>query len=811
MSSLLFRAMRKAAYLGSGPLAFLGRHILKMDRCIRDYGPEMSDDFNYIVIFGAGLLWRTGEPSPVLRDRLELALQLREASGREYCFLCSGDGREPDYDEPGKMKEYLCSRGVPERLVLLDREGFSTSETIARLKRFGIDNAILVTNDFHMPRAAFLAREAGIRYACAQVRVQGYLRHRETCNREGLAQWKDFYMNSLSKLRAGLKALTLRLLPTHLAKAFQYLFRVHRVPHLFRPRRFTEKICFASADPHMGRLSAYADKAAVRSYVERCVGAEHLVPVHAILRDPEEFLTQEIPQRVFVKPNHASGLYASFEPDWMSRRPMLETLRRWKKCDYASVTGERQYAEIPFRILLEKNVHDLSGSCRMLRAYCFNGRIEMMYITQDNARESWQLTRDFEPSPVLFFFAQTDNVYTPPPYADDMIEGIEKLAKPFPFVRVDVYLLENDWLFSELTFTPHTCLMKVKPEKEDRRLGQLLDRQLWETAPIPDAAAETYDCSVVIVTHDRLEKLRRALESVLQQTHRPREILIMDTGTRNDAEEMLEAFQPYEQIAGNPALIRRFPLPSSVTAALARNEGIRRACGQWIAFLDDDDWWEPDKLEKQLHAVSLRQTPVSFIYTGSIRHYNNGMLVKKVPGLPADGDLSTEVLKRMICTSSTLMARKDLLEKIGGFDESLAFWQDTELLIRLSRHGEALCVPDFLTHIDCTWAKSSARLSDRVEGWEECVRYINQKHAALIERLSPRDQLERRRMIYEDGVRRCDSCGDPAKRRDYWKKLWVTTRRPIYLVSMLINLSPKMVYRVKSINGKLLFRQLGGI
>ena len=129
----------------------------------------------------------------------------------------------------------------------------------------------------------------------------------------------------------------------------------------------------------------------------------------------------------------------------------------------------------------------------------------------------------------------------------------------------------------------------------------------------------------------------------------------------------------------------------------------------------------------------------------------------------------------------------------------------------LSRHGEALCVPDFLTHIDCTWAKSSARLSDRVEGWEECVRYINQKHAALIERLSPRDQLERRRMIYEDGVRRCDSCGDPAKRRDYWKKLWVTTRRPIYLVSMLINLSPKMVYRVKSINGKLLFRQLGGI
>ncbi len=96
LMNLIYRAIRKTAYLCSGPVAALGRRMLKMDRYVTEYGPEMADEFNYIVIFGAGLLWRTGEPSPVLRDRLDLALRVEAESGRAFLFVCSGECRGPE-------------------------------------------------------------------------------------------------------------------------------------------------------------------------------------------------------------------------------------------------------------------------------------------------------------------------------------------------------------------------------------------------------------------------------------------------------------------------------------------------------------------------------------------------------------------------------------------------------------------------------------------------------------------------------------------------------------------------------------------
>ncbi len=808
--NLIYRAIRKTAYLCSGPAAALGRRMLKMDRYVTEYGPEMADEFNYVVIFGAGLLWRTGEPSPVLRDRLDQALRVEEESGRAFLFVCSGECRGPEYDEPGKMKEHLLAGGIPEERILLDRRGNSTGATVSRLKHFGIDNAILVTNAFHAPRAAFLAEESGIRAACAMVREQGYLKYRQMCNREGLAQWKDFGKTKLGRAFEKAKYAAFGFLPVRVGRILQYVYKVHRIPHLFRMKRFTEKICYASADPRMSALSEYADKAAVRGYVERCIGPEHIVPALAVLQDPGEVFKLDIRQRVFFKPNHGCGMYAPFDPSFMTLRPFDRTFRNWKAVNYADVTGEQQYAGIPFRILVEQDIRDISADYKMLRAFCFNGRIEIMYITQDQSADTWQVTRNFEPSPYLMFYARTDNVYAAPSYADEMIRGIEKLSKPFPFVRVDVYMLENTWLFSELTFTPHRGLMRLKPGVADYRLGTLLYRKLWDLdtdALLGMQEGSAADCSVVIVAHDREDKLRRAVDSVLKQTVQPEEILIMDSGTRHGAGKAVEDLRPEP---GTGPEIRVFELPSGLLAGSARNEGIRQAHGTWIALLDDDDWWEPSKIEKQLAAVRASGKDVSYVYTGSIRHYNHEMLIRKRTALLGDGDLSRETLKRMVCTSSMLMAKKSALEQVGGFDEKLAFWQDTELLIRLSRTGKAACISECLTHIDCTSTKRSTRLSDRIDGWEESVRYINSKHSELIAALSPQERLERQKMIYEDGVRRSDSCGNARRRHSYWKKLWVTTGNPVYLASYLVNLSPRVIYGLKAINTRLVFRPQRG-
>jgi SanA protein len=113
------------------------------------------------IVFGAGL-WRDGSPTPVLRDRVETAAELY-FSGRVEKLLFSGDNRFIYYNEPGAMREYAISLGVPEEVIVLDYAGRSTYDTCYRAKAiFGVTDAILVTQKFHMPRALYLCHTLGI-------------------------------------------------------------------------------------------------------------------------------------------------------------------------------------------------------------------------------------------------------------------------------------------------------------------------------------------------------------------------------------------------------------------------------------------------------------------------------------------------------------------------------------------------------------------------------------------------------------------------------------------------------------------------
>ena len=113
------------------------------------------------IVFGAGL-WRDGSPTPVLRDRVAAAAELYFA-GKVQKLLLSGDNRFIDYNEPGAMRDYAISLGVPEQDLVLDYAGRRTYDTCYRAKAiFEIDQAILVTQRFHLPRALFLCNALGI-------------------------------------------------------------------------------------------------------------------------------------------------------------------------------------------------------------------------------------------------------------------------------------------------------------------------------------------------------------------------------------------------------------------------------------------------------------------------------------------------------------------------------------------------------------------------------------------------------------------------------------------------------------------------
>ncbi|MET9966122.1 ElyC/SanA/YdcF family protein [Streptomyces sp. NPDC006356] len=112
------------------------------------------------VVFGAGL-W-AGEPSPYLAHRLDAAAELYR-EGRVRVVLVTGDNSRKDYDEPDAMRTYLTRHGVPGSRIVSDYAGFDTWDSCVRAKKiFGVDEAVLISQGFHIRRAVALCQEAGV-------------------------------------------------------------------------------------------------------------------------------------------------------------------------------------------------------------------------------------------------------------------------------------------------------------------------------------------------------------------------------------------------------------------------------------------------------------------------------------------------------------------------------------------------------------------------------------------------------------------------------------------------------------------------
>ena len=146
----------------SGALTLLiGRLTTAIHSWGRVYSFEDIPNERAAIVFGAGL-WRDGSPTPVLRDRVKTASELY-FQGKVEKLLMSGDNSTADYDEPTAMKNYAIELGIPEDAIVLDFAGRRTYDTCYRAKEiFGLQSAILVTQEFHLSRALYLCEKLGV-------------------------------------------------------------------------------------------------------------------------------------------------------------------------------------------------------------------------------------------------------------------------------------------------------------------------------------------------------------------------------------------------------------------------------------------------------------------------------------------------------------------------------------------------------------------------------------------------------------------------------------------------------------------------
>ncbi len=156
-------------------LVALPRLITAWSTRNRVYTVESAPARRAAIVFGAGL-WRDGSPTPVLRDRVATAAQLYFA-GKVEKLLMSGDNSYVEYNEPGAMRGYALELGVPDEAIVLDYAGRRTYDTCYRARAiFGLQEAILVTQNFHLPRALYLCNALGLPSVGVPADLQDYRR-----------------------------------------------------------------------------------------------------------------------------------------------------------------------------------------------------------------------------------------------------------------------------------------------------------------------------------------------------------------------------------------------------------------------------------------------------------------------------------------------------------------------------------------------------------------------------------------------------------------------------------------------------------
>ena len=179
--------------------------------------------------------------------------------------------------------------------------------------------------------------------------------------------------------------------------------------------------------------------------------------------------------------------------------------------------------------------------------------------------------------------------------------------------------------------------------------------------------------SIIIPTFNRCELLNRALNSVFNQTYSDYEVIVIDDGSTDNTAEMLQ---------NNFAQFRYF-FQSNNGVSAARNKGLEMANGRWIAFLDSDDEWLPQKLEKQISL--LKANPDYKICHTEEIWVRNGIRVNQMKKhKKVGGWIFPQCLPLCAMSPSSILIHHSVFDSVGNFDISLPACEDYDLWLRIS-------------------------------------------------------------------------------------------------------------------------------
>lgn len=201
--------------------------------------------------------------------------------------------------------------------------------------------------------------------------------------------------------------------------------------------------------------------------------------------------------------------------------------------------------------------------------------------------------------------------------------------------------------------------------------------------------------SVIIPTYNRKHTIKRSIDSVLAQTYRAFEIIIVDDCSTDGTMEYVEEL--YGDITDvNIIYVKN---DNNIGPGASRNIGVSYANGDYIAFHDSDDEWQPHKLERQMEEIRLADERVGAVYSVCEMRRAKETITYPPAGVPYElksGNVFPVILLNAMIPMITLLMKKSIFLEIGGFNEQLRALEDYEISIRIAKDYEILLVDEVL-------------------------------------------------------------------------------------------------------------------
>ena len=196
-----------------------------------------------------------------------------------------------------------------------------------------------------------------------------------------------------------------------------------------------------------------------------------------------------------------------------------------------------------------------------------------------------------------------------------------------------------------------------------------------------------YKVSVIIPTLNRINTLQRAIDSVIAQSFKSIEIIVVDNGSSDGSVKMLKKYYPTVKVIHE----------HKVGVSASRNKGIKYASSPWIAFLDSDDAWDQKKLEKQVNHLHNSHDKYRLIHTNEIWIRNGKKINQMKKHQKFGGYIFNECLSLCFVSPSSVLIDRSIFDDMGLFNENLPVCEDYDMWLRICSKEEVLFLDEKLT------------------------------------------------------------------------------------------------------------------